>query len=290
MHKVLSSLLFGVFLVCVALAVASLPADRKIEPDTLSLTSHGELIRVSHFPATGSAAGSTAVLLVPGWPAVGGDILGMASGLSRKGLHVFVLQPRGHGDSTGRATFAGALEDVAVAWNWLASENGGRALGVDPRNRVMAGYSWGGGIALAFAAARPSVRRVASIAGSDHGAFIRRFDREPEYAAALRRALLTTQAPAGPVNFDLEETLDELRANRADHDLVSLAPRLLDRDILLVAGWDDGEVEIEFQVLPFYRALRAGRAASVRIIAFQDGHGFRHSREALVEKIAGWVS
>ena len=142
---------------------------------------------------------------------------------------------------------------------------------------------------MAFAARQPSVKRVVSIAGSDHGVFIRRFDENPEYAAIFRRGLASTQAPQGPVRFDLEAALAELRMTRAQHDLVTLAPRLLDREILILAGWDDEEVEIELQVLPFYRALRAGGAASVRLVAFQDGHGFRKSRQALLEELHAWV-
>jgi len=258
------------------------------DPRTFFLQSGGDSLWVRHFPPP-DAAGSTAVLLVPGWPATGGDVLGLGAALSAGGLHVFVVHPRGHEGSGGEATFANALEDVGVLWAWLASRDGGGALGLDAGRRVLAGYSWGGGIALAFAAREKSVARVVSIAGSDHGVFIRRIDSDPEYAALYRGALESTRAPDGPVRFDVDATLDELRSGQAVHDLATIAPRLADRDILIVAGWDDEQVEIEFQVLPFYRALRAAGADGVRLLSFQDGHGFRHSREALAAGVLDWL-
>lgn len=272
--------------ICLA---ASFSEGQVIQPTTRFLLSHGDSVWVRHFPASGPNAGSLAVILVPGWPAVGPDVLGIGAGLSAKGVHVFVIHPRGHGESAGEATFANAVRDVETLWEWTESTEGGAALGINPQRRVLAGYSWGGGIAMAFAARHPSVRRVASIAGSDHGVFIRRFDENAQYAAVYRRALASTQAPDGPVRFDLEAALNELRKTHAEHDLVTIAPRLLDRDILIVAGWDDDEVEIELQVLPFYRALRAGGTVSVHLVAFQDGHSFRKNRQALVEELYGWV-
>jgi pimeloyl-ACP methyl ester carboxylesterase len=278
------------FLVVVPWFVGCSVEAQDAVPLTRFIRSHGDPVWIGHFAAPADKAGSApAVLLVPGWPAVGGDVLGLGAALSAKGVHVFVIHPRGHGESGGEASFAHALEDVATAWAWLSSPEGGGSLSVNPSGLILVGYSWGGGIAMAFAARDSSVRRIASIAGSDHGVFIRRFDADPEYAALYRRGLSSTQAPQGPVRFDLDDALEELRKSHAQHDLVTLAPALLDRDLLLVAAWDDEEVEIERQILPFYRVLRAGGAGSVRLVAFQDGHGFRKSRQALLEEVHRWV-
>lgn len=260
-----------------------------VEPEVSFLKSHDDSIRIRHFSPEAPAAKPIGALLVPGWPAVGKDVLGLGAALSSRGTHVFLLHPRGHGESGGEATFSHALEDVATVWSWMASREGGGALGITPERRVIIGYSWGGGIALAFAAREPSVKRVVSIAGSDHGAFIRRVDSDAEYGSFMRRILESTRAPAGPVRFDVEKCLEELRVTHGEHDLVSIAPKLLDRDILIVAGWDDEEVEIERQVLPFYRALQKGGAGSVRMLSFQDGHGFQQVRKELVEGVVEWI-
>lgn len=245
----------------------------------------GDSVWVGHYVPPERTPTAPTILLVPGWPASGDDVLGLGRGLSQLGSHVFVFHPRGHGRSGGAAGFENGLGDVEALWAWIGSE----ASPVAGAPRVLAGYSWGGGIALAYAGRDPSVERIISVAGSDHGVFIRRFDQDPEYGAFFRRALLSTQAPDGPVTFNLESNLDELRTDWASHDLVSIAPKLLDRQILVVAGWNDDQVEIELQILPFYRALQRGGARSVKIVSFQDGHDFRAVRTELLSAVHDWL-
>ncbi|MCB1163097.1 alpha/beta fold hydrolase [bacterium] len=256
----------------------------------LSLEVGGSTVCLHHFAPATNDSKRTSVLLIPGWPAVGEDILGLGSALSDRGVHVFTLHPRGHAPSGGEATFANALQDVAAAWKWLGSQGAADQFALAPERRILAGYSWGGGIALAFAAQEPTVTRIASIAGSDHGVFIRRMDSDPEYRAIYRAALVSTQAPEGPVRFDVDRDLEELRSGEKIHDLVTIAPRLADRDLLIIGGWDDDQVELEHQVLPFYRALRASGAERVRALMFQDGHGFTTVRGPLAEAVYGWLS
>jgi pimeloyl-ACP methyl ester carboxylesterase len=273
----------------VVFAATSLLFGQDKDQGVFHLESHGDSIWVRHFPVPTSTTSSVGVLLIPGWPATGNDVLGLGAALSASGVHVFVLHPRGHEGSGGEAGFANALEDVQVAWDWLAAGDGGASFGIEKDQRILAGYSWGGGIAAVFAAEHPSVKRMISIAGSDHGTFIRRFDSDSKYGAMYRDALASTQLPNGPVNFDVEATLEELRVTRARHDLVAISTKLLEKDILIVAGWDDAEVEVEYQVLPFYRALQDGGASAVRMIALQDDHAFRQVRDALHLHVLEWI-
>ena len=57
----------------------------------------------------------------------------------------------------------------------------------------------------------------------------------------------------------------------------------------MVVGWDDQQVELEHQVLPFYRALRAAGGDATRIVSYQDGHGFQAVREALHNSVHAWL-
>ena len=271
-------------------ALAVRPAVAQDEsPERIYLSSHGDSVLVRHYRPEVKVSTGIGLLLVPGWPASSADVLGLGATLSATGIDVFVLQPRGHGTSGGVASFAGALDDVEVVWSWLGSADGGGILGLSPEDRVLGGYRWGGGIAMAFAAKHESVTRAITIAGSDHGVFIRRIDSDPEYSALLRGYLLSTRAPDGPVRFDLEDTFEELRTDVSVHDLVTIAPQLCGRRLLVVAGWDDQSVEVEHQVLPFYRALRACGDGSAKIVGFQDTHAFRKSRAALAETVREWL-
>ncbi|MFO7707797.1 MAG: alpha/beta fold hydrolase, partial [Desulfobacterales bacterium] len=68
----------------------------------------------------------------------------------------------------------------------------------DTTRLVLGGHSYGGGMAMAYAARDSSVRRVISIAGNDHGEFIREFQRNAAFAELVRSMLLSTRGPEGP--------------------------------------------------------------------------------------------
>ena len=42
-------------------------------------------------------------------------------------------------------------------------------------------------------------------------------------------------------------------------------------------------------ILPFYRALEKAEAKNVKIVAFQDDHYFKNSREELVQAVMAWL-
>ncbi len=258
------------------------------EPLTFPLMSKGDTIWVIHYAPLNAQSGSS-ILLIPGWPAVGRDVLGLGTALSANGIHAFVLHPRGHGRSGGEATFAGALEDVGALWEWLAERNGGGKHGIDPQKRVLAGYSWGGSIALSFSALQSSVTHVISFAGTENGAFIRRCDQDTAYASEIRKGLEATRAPPGPVRFDLDHCLNELRTGQDVFDLVTIAPKLAEKNLLLFSGTDDEMVELEYQVLPFYRTLKKNTSNDVRLIVYETDHSFRHVRDKLAETVLQWI-
>ena len=72
-------------------------------------------------------------------------------------------------------------------------------------------------------------------------------------------------------------------------DLRKSASLLAQRDILLIGGWDDDGPTIDHHILPLYRALKSEKAENVRIVAFQDDHGFGNSRAELAQTIIEWL-
>ena len=143
---------------------------------------------------------------------------------------------------------------------------------------------------MAYAASDPAVKGVISIAGSDHGAFIREFERNDEFASAIREMLLQTQAPEGPIRFqDLDLIIRELSEGQAVFGLRENAGRLADRAILLIGGWEDTNNTIEQNLLPLYRAMVASGADDTSILVYHDDHGFSSVRDELGEDITSWI-
>ena len=52
-------------------------------------------------------------------------------------------------------------------------------------NIILGGHSWGGGMSLAYAAGDKSVQRIFSVAGTDHGTFIRKYLASKDYAEMI---------------------------------------------------------------------------------------------------------
>lgn len=226
------------------------------------------------------------VLLVPGWGGGPTDVLGIGRALSEAGVSSVVLTPRGWHESEGVATFSNALGDIGTAWTWIR-ESGRPEL--NPSDVVLGGHSWGGGMALAYAARDSSVRRVFSIAGTDHGQFIRQYQSDPEYAATLHQLLTESAAPQGPIRFDVDGTLQELADGQATYGLLENVERLADRSVLLVGGWDDQNVTVDRTLLPLYRALRKAGDQDVTFQVYGADHSFAKVRPDLHADLLAWI-
>jgi dienelactone hydrolase len=243
-----------------------------VEGVSIEFLSQGARIRGRFFRAPDPSPAPT-LLLVPGWPGNPDDVLGLGGLLPPRGVSVCMFHPRGMHRSEGQARHAEVQQ----------------RLGVDAARLVLGGWSYGGGMALAYAAQDPSVRRVVSLAGNDHAAFSRAVQRDEAFGAWIRDALRSTQAPEGPVRFDLEATLQELVDHPEVYGLRENAAALADRSLLLIGGWEDQQVPWDAILLPFYRALRRAGADQVTCLVYPAGHDFATVRPRLASDVAAWV-
>lgn len=228
-------------------------------------------------------------LLIPGWGGGPTDVLGIARALSEARVSAVTLTPRGWHESEGTATFANALEDIAAALAWIREPGHAARFGLTPDRVVLGGHSWGGGMSLAYAARDSSVRRVFSVAGTDHAQFVRHYESDPEFAAMVDQLLTESAAPNGPIRFNVDSTLDELKRGQKVYGLVENASRLADRSILLIGGWEDENVTIDDTLLPLYRALRAAGAEDVTFKTYHADHSFRTVRDQLHRDLIDWI-
>ncbi|MGV1037340.1 MAG: alpha/beta hydrolase [Candidatus Nanopelagicales bacterium] len=131
---------------------------------------------------------SAAALVVHGWGGSSTEMLPVSEPLLDAGLHVLLLDARGHGrsddaDFTSMPTFA---EDIGAAMAWLRTQPQ-----VDPARIVLVGHSVGAGACLFAAAGDPDIAAVVSLASmADPASFMSRRLRQrlpdPLTALALR--------------------------------------------------------------------------------------------------------
>jgi pimeloyl-ACP methyl ester carboxylesterase len=251
--------------------------------------SKGHSIRGEFYLAEGQTATHTALFLL-GFPNSldHAQLFGLGQSMSRQGINTLTFAYRGTYKSEGAFSFENTLEDIEAAIAYLHQERVRREFQLATGKLVLGGISYGGGMALAYAANHPEIGRVFSIAGTDHGEFARGYERNPAFAEWVDEWIQELRAPAGPVRFDERKARAWLQ-NPDPYDLRLGATALADRDILLIGGWDDRSTTIEHHVLPFYRALVEAKAQSVQIAAVQDDHSFERSRDEIAETVIRWV-
>ena len=283
------ALLSGMVSLVTALLLSVPAAAQSPGKITLDIPSGDATVRGRFFPARGGMPLAT-LLIVPGWGGDPVDASGMGAALSARGVNVLLINFRGVQQSTGRFSYANALDDLGAALTWLRSPGNSERFQIDPDRFVLGGNSFGGGVAMVYAARDSTVRRVISIVGADHGVTARRIRGDTAYAARLRSALAGSRSPRGSVQFEPEVLIEELLARESDNDLVRLAPRLADRAVLLIGGWRDLTAPIERDLLPVYRALTAEKVSDATILAYPDGHGLRSHRERVADDIVAWLT
>lgn len=272
-------------------AVLALPLSgegQQVQPAPVEFISEGFRVHGNFFAAAGAGPAYT-LLLVPGWPGNPHDVLGLGAPLAGHQINVFMFNPRGLHQSEGTASFPNTLRDIGAALDWLRLPETQRRFGVDTARLALGGHSYGGGMAMAYAAKDARVRRVISIAGNDHGEFIRELQRNPALARAIRSMLERTRAPEGPARVDIDATLADLAAHQDVYGLRENAARLADRAILVIGGWEDVQVTVDQILLPLYRALKGAGAADVTFLVYHDDHRFAGVRERLAADIRDWL-
>ncbi len=275
-----------------AVAILSLsifnPCYAQGHPDRVIIESSGYNM-VAHVYAGSSNPPRPTVILVPGWSGGKEDVLGLGSGMSQVGINVIVFAPRGWHESEGFSTFANGLEDIGAVWSWSQNPEIVERYSIDRDRLVLGGYSWGGGMSLAYAAKDSSVTHIFSIAGNDHGHLIRQYQQDDEFAGKIDQLLASTKAPEGPIRFAPSEALQELAENQDVYGLIENAPNIADRSILLIGGWEDVGVTVDNILLPFYRALRAAGAEDVTFKVYHATHSFGSVRDSLPKDLYRWI-
>ncbi len=259
-----------------------------MEPVPIEFISEGDRV-CGRFYAAEQLEEPVTFLYIPGWPGDADDYLGLGPQLSRSGINMAEFAPRGLVGSEGICTHASTMQDIASALHWLARADVQKRFKVNPEKLVLGGYSYGGGMAMAYAAHDPGIHRVISIAGTDHGELGRELQRNAELNTMFRAFLRSTRVPDGPARFDIDSSLQEFFDHPEVYGLKDNASKLADRAVLLIGGWEDKNIVIEYALLPLYRALKGADAKDVTFVVYHADHSFGNVRQRLASDIAGWI-
>lgn len=266
--------------------LSSSPQDITIDRDGVSL--NGKF----YIPKGGGL--SPAVILLKGFYDPGDDVLGIAKLLSEAGIGALVFQYSGTEGSQGEFSFKDTQKDIRAAFEFLRRRDNIRKFKIDTTHIHLVGLSYGGGMALTYAADNPGMKSVISIAGTDHGEYMRQYANDPEMQRVFDKWIESLTAPEGPVRiaegFSIKNVIETgVESYLPTLDLRKSAPLLTRTPVLLIGGWDDTRISLENHLLPLYRALKDENAENVKITAVQDNHSFSSSSERLAQIIAEWI-
>ncbi len=265
------------------LAVPS-PVSADFPPSLVELNfdSHADRLNGHAYLANGEGPHPT-VILLHGFPGNERN-LDLAQDLRSAGFNVLFFHYRGAWGSEGTYTVTHLIEDVAAAADYLR-ENA-IALRTNPDRLILVGHSMGGFAALQAAARDDSIQCTAAIAPANLGAVAERFEAEPDAAAGFAAYADTLTMLSGLTG---EAAIAEIMANREAFDTRLLAPALVGKSVLLVAGDEDTSVPIETMHLPLVAAYEAEPGIELTSIVLSGDHSFSWSRQHLIDEVLEWA-
>jgi pimeloyl-ACP methyl ester carboxylesterase len=261
-------------------------------PADVTINRDGYHLKGKLYQAPGETMMPT-VILLQGSPGNTTDVLGLGKKLSQSGINAMTFNYSGTHQSEGKLSFPDCLKDIGAVYEFLFDTVNIRKFRIDTSMIVLAGYSFGGGVAMTYAIQHPEIKRIISIAGNDWGQWFADYIQNPEMKKSAD-AGIQKSIEAGIIRFEPGCTPWEIAEAGIDRLYPDLflrknAPRLADRDLLIIGGWDDISVSLERYLIPLYRALKSNNAQNIEIVAFQDDHTFSKSRDRLAHTIAEWI-
>ncbi|MEV8372067.1 alpha/beta fold hydrolase [Kribbella sp. NPDC056861] len=228
-----------------------------------------ELPGVLHLPAGDGP--HPAVLLLHGFPGWECNF-DLAHALRRAGYATLVFHYRGSWGAAGAWSWTHALQDAAAATTTLRQDPL-----IDAERLAVIGHSMGGFVALQTAAADPAIPVVASFAGFDFGAAATAPDSD-QYVEPFDGDLLPLQGTSG------RALVDEMVAHGPEWRLAALAPRLADRQVLLIGASHDSAAPPKLHHQPLVEAYQAAEHH-----LWPTDHSLSDHREELAETMVDFL-
>ena len=258
-------------------------------PDSISFMHYNDRLQGWFYKAKGDGPFPT-IILLQGSVGRDGDIFNLGKSLSEEGFNVMTYNYPGSWRSEGLRTDRAALESIKSALEFVRSEPNMQNLKIDTGKIILAGHSYGGGMALLAAALDPGIHHVISIAGADLYETANELEQNPEkrqnFQQMVDRLLMNPSMIRGPVGQEYVETM---LSDKDSYNTVYYAETLAQKHLLLLTGWLDRFKPMERYTLPLYRALQSSGAQNVKIVAFETGHEFLNVQNEVTKTIIDWL-
>lgn len=226
------------------------------------------------------------VVLLHGFPGNERN-LDLAQAIRRAGWNVLAFHYRGAWGSEGPFSFSNALRDVSAAVQFTHNAALSPNNRIDSHRIVLVGHSFGGFLALSAAARDSSIAAVASIAGWNPAAAVRRWLAGAGSDSVARR----WDQQVGPLRGTSGRAIvQEVLEHHEDWDLLKVAPALSQKPLLLVAGARDAVTPLEEHHRPLVHALERENAAGLTHLVLDTDHVFSDRRIALSKAVVKWLA
>jgi dienelactone hydrolase len=289
MHKsfiIVSALLF--------IMLGTLSAqDQTITPASITIDRDGIELKGKFYFSEGAGYMPT-VILLPGFPGNETDVLGLGNKLCQSGFNTLTFNYSGTFQSQGTSSWDQAQKDIEAAYKFLLLPQNIQKYKIDTSAIFLGGWCFGGSMALPYASVHPEITAVFSIAGNDQGEWMREYVRNPEMKKTVDKMFDDLSVPKGHVRFEKNGLPSDIAQKGLEnmnplYDVRKCAPALAPKHILLIGAWNDNLTTMEQIVLPLYRSLQKEKAQHVQIVALQDDHWFRNSRDELAQIVSDWL-
>lgn len=263
--------------------------EQPTKPIPITFNSEGSKIHGIFYPANINKLAPTLILL-HGSPGNDKEPLGLGTKMMQEGINALAFNYRGTWASEGFFSPKNSLQDVNSAAAFLLSPNTINEFSIDTTNLFIAGYSYGGNIALMGSLNNPSLKKVISIGGADLSEIARLIKNDESFRKYFENTIEERRLNSEMVRSQSGKAMaEELLSAMDEFDFVKRAKELAQKDILLIGGWLDKQSTLEGHILPLYRALQENKAENIEIEMFNDNHSFKNVREALAKKIISWI-
>ncbi len=261
------------------------------EPEDITIERDSVILKGKFYKAAGDD-NKPVVILLQGSPGNTYDVLGLGRSLSRSGINAMTFNYSGSHQSTGTFSFLNCQYDIGATFRFLHRPDVIGKFRIDTAAIILAGYSFGGGMATAYAIRHKEIKEVISIAGTDWGIFFDLYRSNPEMKRRLD-ASIDNSIAAGIFRFEPGYLPKDIGSGQRVLDpsfyTARNAASLSKKDLLIICGLNDANMTMEEYILPLYNALQDAKARNVQLSPFEDDHTFSLSREKISQTICDWV-